>query len=366
MMFPPELGKEQAKQNGWKEETAKEELWPRRHTKPIQPPSPPSGGGGESEEGEGEKGEGPGEGGGEGGEGDKEAPAPGQGKTPEQIHKEIEEKLGKKSDNAKQEAEAKAKEGNKPAPGGNQGVNQVSSTTDNDWAEVTTKPKPKFGWKEIIRQFVTTSKEFESTYAKMHKRTITAMTNVAATGSGAIKPGQRPVEDAYKLAIMFDSTGSMLSRMPTSLAETEKMISDHYGSIAGIMGIGMYGTNNPAYFALSLEKKKFWSIATMKDLGKKAPPATMPMSQLFSMRTGGGNELPANGAAEIKGLLSQGFNVVFITDRDILAQHNWVNLVDIYGSYKKNFFLILNDKESFEMVCQKLGSTPGTFTHFAD
>jgi hypothetical protein len=293
--------------------------------------------------------------------GDDEETGDGEIKTPDQVHKEIQDKLGKKTDVNGKDPAPEMDPSKMPGKGGPNGVQNSGKT---ELRKIEKLPRAKFSWRELVRQFVATAKHTETTYAKMHRRTITAMTGVAATGAGAIKPGERPMDEAFKLAIIFDSTGSMHRQMPVSLAETEKLIRDYYGDIAGIMGIGLFGANKPSYFALNLETKKFWNVVSFADLMKKAPANAMPMADLFKLGGSGANELPKEGSDAIKSLLSQGYNVIMITDTGIAGGSNWKNLLDILRSHKSGFFLILDSEQSFQYVVRQLGSAPNNIGHF--
>ena len=282
--------------------------------------------------------------------------------SPDDIHREIEEKLSKKTEsNGKEEADPSQKDSNKSG----EGPNQISKSGSGQGLRRIDKiPKPKFSWKELLRQFVQTSKATEPTYSKINKRTITAMTGVSALGAGAVKPGERPVDEAFKLAVIFDSSGSMMHKMPTSLAETENLVKEFHGSITGTIGVGLFGDIPPKYFALNLGTKKFWSIPTFGEINKPAPTNARPMQELFRLGGGGGYEFPDAGAAQVKTLLSQGYNVVLMTDTDITFGRNWENLIDVMKTNPRGFFLILDSERSFQHVVKQLGANPGNFGHF--
>ena len=346
---------------------------------PIQiKPKPPKQPGEPGEPGEGEPQPGEGDGEPQPGEGDGE-PQPGEGdgddtgdedlddgdggKSVDDIHREIEEKLGKKSDSTGTET-SKPGEG-EPKPGEGKTTNQITKGGSGSLRKIEKKPTPRFSWKALISQFVNTAKRTEPTYAKINKRAVTSMSGIAVTGAGAIKPGERALDEAFKLAMIFDSSGSMWAQIGTSMAETQNLIKQHGSDIAGIIGAGLYGETQPKFFALDLDTKKFWPVAAIADIHKKPPAGlTRPLSDFFSLGGSGGYELPNAGAAAIKTLLSQGYNVIMITDTDISYGTNWTNLVDILKSYKSGFFLILDSERSYQVIVNKLGSAPNNIGHF--
>ena len=313
----------------------------------------------EPEDNEGESGEGePGDDEGEGEPGDDEGE--GEPQTIDDLDREIEEKLSKRKDSNG----TNSGEDSLPSEE-NKNVNTVTKGSTGKVRVIEKLPTPKFTWKSLIGQFVNTAKRTEPTYAKINRRSITGVTSIAITGAGAIKPGERSMDEAFKLAMIFDSSGSMWAQIQTSMAETQNLLKQHGSDIAGIIGAGLYGETQPKFFALDLDRKKFWPVASITDIHKNPPPGiTRPLNDFFRLGGYGGHELPDVGAAAIKTLLSQGYNVVMITDTDISYGTNWTNLLDILRSYKSGFFLILDNKYSFDVVVKKLGSAPNNIGHF--
>ena len=297
----------------------------------------------------------------EGGYGDSEDDDE-EGQSVDDIHREIEEKLSKRKDTDGTDAgEDTSADGNKPAPP----VNQITKGNSGSLRALDRIPTPKFSWKALIGQFVNTAKSTEPSYAKINKRSITAMAGIAVSGAGAIKPGDKAVDEAFKLAMIFDSSGSMWAKISVSMAETQNLIKQQGSNIAGIIGAGLYGNTVPKFFALDLDSKKFWPVASIVDIHKKAPPGlTQPLANFFRLGGSGGHELPAAGAAAIKTLLGQGYNVVMITDSDITWGDNWINLVDILKTHRSGFFLILDSPTSYQRVVTLLGSAPTNIGHF--
>ena len=73
------------------------------------------------------------------------------------------------------------------------------------------KIQPKFNWKTLIQRFIMARKpKAEETYTKVSPKGITGAHVAAQLGAGAIKPGEKPLDEFdIKLGFLIDSSGSM-------------------------------------------------------------------------------------------------------------------------------------------------------------
>ena len=228
--------------------------------------------------------------------------------------------------------------------------------------EVVDKPLvPRFSWKELMAQFVTSQKAPESTYAKISKRSITGVATAVQTGAGVVKPGERQNEEAFKLLFVFDTSGTMYHAMPAALAEAENLITKNYDNVSGALGVTFF-SDGADYYAANLADKKFWPVPSFTELDKR-PLNTLPLAGLFRLRGGGGTDFNEALSSELAKMASKGYNIIMFTDADIMHGNNWKVFVNFYKSYKRHMFLILSDNREYTAVCKKLGSQPGTFGH---
>jgi hypothetical protein len=329
---------------------------------PGEPGEPGEGEGeGEPQDGQGKPGKGkpgegkPGEGEGEGepGEGGNQ---PGSEKSA--IDKAIEDKLAKRKDASsedltKQQAAKKSQEPPKPVKTGNAG----------DLYNDKTVYKPAFSWKDLIRQFVASQAPPETTYTRPSSRSATQVDIARQTGAAAIKPGERPGEDIFKLLMVFDTSGSMMGTIGPALAETRNLLSKMAPNLDAAIGITFFASQ-PIFFAADLKNNTAWTVPSFNDMKKPVPKtAKKPLNIVLQSSMSGGTDFSAGLAAEISGMASKGYNIIMFSDEDMLYGDNWTNLVNLYKSHKQKFFFIADSSASYNAIVKKLGVQPRTFGH---
>jgi len=320
---------------------------------PGQPGQGQGQGQGQPGQGKGQPGQGQGSGQGTPDPNAPENQAAGSGQSIDDIYKDLEQKFGNKSDNS----------GKGPATPQDLAKGGGGSTTPggaNAPKERVTKPAvPTYSWKELMSQFIMTQKKPESTYAKVSKRSITGITTAVATGAGVVKPGERPDEEAFKLLFVFDTSGSMGGVVNKALAEASTLVAQNFDNVHAAMGVTFFA-NSPEHFAANLGDKKYWPVASFNDL-EKPSKLQRPIGELFQMRSSGGTNFTTAMAAELGSMASKGYNIIMFTDSDILYGTNWKVFLNFYKAHKRNMFLILDNRNTFDQVAKALGSVPNTF-----
>ena len=332
-------------------------IYKRSDISPIQikpKPKPGEGEPGEGKPGEGEPGEGePGEG--EPGAGENQ---PGSEKS--DIDKSIEDKLAKRKDSTNSEMD-KDQQGKTQAPA--KPATPLKTGKAGDLYNDKTVYKPAFSWKELVRQFVASQAPPETTYTRPSSRAATQIDIARQTGAAAIKPGERPGEEVFKLLMVFDTSGSMAGVIGPALAETRNLLSKMSTNIDSAIGITFFASA-PIFFAANLRDNTAWPVPTFNAMSKPVPKtAKRPLNIVLQSSMAGGTDFSAGLAAELSGMASKGYNIVMFSDTDVLYGDNWTNLVNLYKSHKQKFFFIADSSRSYNEIVKKLGVQPRTFGH---
>lgn len=271
------------------------------------------------------------------------------------IYADLEQKFGNKKDTS-------GRQPTTPQKISSAGGGSTTMGGPNKGREKIDKPAvPTYSWKELMSQFIMTQKKPENTYARVSKRSITGVTTAVATGAGVVKPGERQDEEAFKLLFVFDTSGSMGGVVGKALSEASSLVSQNFENVHAAMGVTFFA-DSPEHYAANLQDKAYWAVSSFNDL-EKTPPAggQRDINELFRMTLSGGTNFSTGLASELSIMASKGYNIIMFTDSDILIGSNWKVFLNFYKSNKRNMFLILNDRNTFDAVCKTLGSVPNTF-----
>lgn len=297
--------------------------------------------------------------------GDKDTPTGKPGKqgngknTRSDIEKSIEEKLSKRKDmdeeDLKKEEEAAQQNAGKPAP--------LKTGDPSNLSAKTSTHKPMFGWKELIRQFVASQAPPEITYTRPSARSATQVDIARQLGAAAIKPGERPGEDIFKLLMVFDTSGSMSGAIGPALSETRALLSKMSASLDAAVGITFFAST-PVFFAANLRDNKAWSVPSFNVMTKPVPAnSKRALDEVLKSSMSGGTDFNAGLAAELSTMAAKGYNIVLFSDTDLLYGDNWTNFVNLYKSHKQKLFFIADNSYSYNAIITKLGVQPKTFGH---
>ena len=274
----------------------------------------------------------------------------------DRIDREIENRMGNSKDLTPSELDKKLNqkpEISKPGQGG-----------DGSYRSTIEKPKPVYSWKEIIRQFVVSKKGVDTTRSKPSKKAMTAMSGAAVTGAGAMPPGERPLEEAFKLVLVLDTSGSMMGAIGTALAETEQLIKTNYSNVNGNFGVCFF-SSSADYFAVNPGQRTFHQISNLNELTtSKTSMTKRPMKDLFNMAKSGGTRVSESMVDQLTAAAAKGYNIIMISDTDLLYGSNWDNFKKLYAGAKRNLFFIADSAYSYEEIIKKMKIKPTTFSHF--
>ena len=276
----------------------------------------------------------------------------GEGRSMDDLVSDLEKIMGDRGDTKEGDVDP-TRPGQEGKPGGG-GKNAPV-------ARIEKELRPVYSWKALIQQFIVSQSEPETTYKKISRGAVTGVVSADEFGAGAVKPGERTTEEAFKLLFVFDSSGSMGGVIGTALAEASNLIASNFDNVDAALGVTFFA-NSPEYFAANLAEKKFWRISTFRELDKmKATATKFPLDKLFKIGLSGGTDFSKSLVNELSSMASKGYNVMLFTDSDIIYGDNWTNFIAFYKAHKANMFLILNNAYTYNQVITKLGSKPNTF-----
>jgi hypothetical protein len=320
----------------------------------------------------------PGEGPGGGPPGDGPKPPPGgegeppKGEPPEpeididEIHKQVEDKMARREEIGTEE-ELKQKDKDVKGPGqkstGQPGTGGAMDLKSRE--EEILKVKPKFNWKTLIKNLVTASvPQTDVTYAKPSRRAVTGIAIAAQTGAGALKPGEKVLEEnRAKLVFVFDTSGSMWEEVPRVMAEVKNLLKQ-LGKQNVDMGVVFFAGEHKS-FVVNMGTDTYAQVNEITDIGKPIPKGAGKKGyrHVFSLQATGGTEFSVKISNQLSELAAQGYNILLFSDLDIVAADNFVNVKHIWQNHKDKMFLIAVDEPTFKTACNLLGVVPRTFTY---
>ena len=342
---------------------------------PAQKPQPggePGQPGGEPGQPGGEPGQPGGEPGQPGGEPGQPGGEPGQPggewEDQEKIHKDIEDKLAKREEiGSDEEAEKKKKEAEAKKPGSSiPGMPGTGGKMDlrSREAEIV-RITPKFNWKTLIKNLVTASvQQTDISYAKPSRRAVTGISIAAQIGAGALKPGEKVMEEhKAKLVFVFDTSGSMAAQVPRVMAEVRNLLKQ-LGKSDVDMGVVFFAGEHKS-FIVNMGTDSYSQVPTILDVGKPLGKGDRKKGykHVFGMGAAGGTEFTQSMTADLAALAAQGFNILIFSDTDIADSTNFKHLRQLWQSHKDKVFLVAVDELTFKTVCGLLGVVPRTFTY---
>lgn len=293
---------------------------------------------------------------------DAEPNTPGDKPTKEDMEshgKKVSEKIGKAKDGAEQAKDGKdsGSLSGKGGPGsGAQG--QPSSV---DWSQV----RPRFDWKSLLAKLVRSSDTLETTYQKVHRRNITSVHIATQTGAGVIRPGEKEVPSSLiKLCVVIDSSGSMHTAINKVFANLHSLLNVNASSIAKQFAVVEFSNNHSIYNCTI--SGKGGTASAIDDVGGMKGGGggeRISLSVLLARHGGGSTNFDQELAGKLKGFAAQKYNILIMTDTDIIRGTNKQNFLDIYGPYHRQVYMILDSAESFTQVVSSLKQASANISH---
>ncbi|MCK9369770.1 hypothetical protein M0R04_07690 [Candidatus Dojkabacteria bacterium] len=233
-------------------------------------------------------------------------------------------------------------------PGTGEGYDQIIDTS---------KERPRISWKQIIAKFVVSAKQIsQKSYSKISRRSAGTAAAVSSYGAGAITAGQVKFDDVQvNLVIVLDLSGSMGGVAARVLVEVSNLIAKHFPRSDFFI---IAFSNTSQMFRCNLAKNTAMEI---KDISETKGSVT-PLKQLLTTYKGGGTVFSAV-KAPLLGLLNKQYNVLLITDSDLIGGDNLSVFVEMLMKYRSLFNVILASANDFQTVSKALPVLPNNITH---
>jgi hypothetical protein len=221
----------------------------------------------------------------------------------------------------------------------------------------TSREKPRISWKQIIAKFVASGKPvLQKTYSKISRRAAGTAAAVSAYGAGAITQGITKIEEAQtNLVIVLDLSGSMGGVAAKVFVEVTALISKHYPR-ADFFIIAF--SDRSQLFRCNLSKNTAIEIADINDTKGK----TVSLKELLTTYKGGGTVFSTI-KAPLTGLLTKSYNVLLLTDSDLIGGDNLSVFVEMLMKFRTLFNVILASANDFQTVVKALPVLPNNITH---
>lgn len=258
------------------------------------------------------------------------------------------------------EQAAAAGKAGKAGEGGSNGVPGTGGT--NGSSDINYKQyKPAFNWKILIGRMISkASIKMEETFSKPSRRSVSSMEVARQVGAAAIKPGEKPVDYAQiKLAFCIDSSGSM-----------GNVIAKVMSNVANLMRAPKFAKSECiiSKFSSSAEiyKANFHRNHAAKVSNFKEKPQEYPLTvdQVLNVHFGAGTSLSAHLTGELEQMLKDKWNVVLVSDADVLSGENFKNLLKLIAAGPGNMFVIFGTASEYNMFRQRAGFSTPNITYF--
>jgi len=222
--------------------------------------------------------------------------------------------------------------------------------------------RPKFNWKHIVQRFINSSMpKPEETYAKPSRKSVSSMHVASQMGAAAIKPGEKIGEVIeLKLAICLDCSGSMIASIGQMFSEATKLLKDPRFAKSEVYVLKFSDTHEIYRGIFAQNKAHKVSNIAEKSAGKYETT----MQQVFATAQGGGTEITPASAADAMVLLGRGYNVLLLTDTDILWDHNIKLVLDLIKRHPSQMFVVMRDRNCYLEWRRKTGIATPNISHF--
>ena len=279
----------------------------------------------------------------------------------EEHSKRVSSKAGKQQDSSNDESGDKpGGQGNKPGSGGRGTGGSINPRTVN-WEGM----KPRYDWKTLLARLVRSSNSTETTYQKVHRRNITSIHSAADTGAGVVRPGEKEVEsNLVKLCIVVDSSGSMSSAIASVLANVQKLLTENSAAVSKSFAFVEFSSNYHMYLCtISGRSGTATPITSVKDIGAKTGGKPETITSLLTRHQGGATNFTDALAAELSAFAAQKYNVLIMTDTDIMGSGNKETFLELYAKHHQQVYLILDSRQSWQSVVQAMKGASANISH---
>ena len=279
-------------------------------------------------------------------------------------NEDIEKKIGGGKE-VSSEDKAEKPDPNKPMTNGSgagEGRGGRGGKGDGDGSKFDySKVRPTFTWKKLLDRMITdASTSSEETFQKPHRRNITGVHLAQQTGAGAMKPGEVPLENELKLGFVVDTSGSMTGVVPTIYSNIENLLKTKQNASAKEFYLIKFSGNHYIY-KCNYKANRYRQLAAVDD--KSAKMREGSVKELFSKHIGAATNFTDEMTADIELLAKKKYNILIMSDSDILYDENFANVKKLVTE-QKNVFFILDSRDTFIRMAEMLKQISRNITYF--
>lgn len=238
--------------------------------------------------------------------------------------------------------------------GNNTGTDSAQLNNNAQTHAIDINIRPTFNWKQLIAKFVSSAKpKQEETYTKISRRGVSSTHMIAQRGAAAIKPGvmNAQLQDS-KLLFCFDTSGSMMGAIGKCVAEAKNLMS--YAPNATV-SLAMFSDSFQLFRAMLRQNK----AGAITSYDQKNVQYNMSLNQVLTNVPSGGTDFSSALVANLTTAMSQGYNVIILSDADLSAGSNLANLEQLISINRRQVFVIFNTKRDYEAY-RANAKTPST------
>ena len=278
-------------------------------------------------------------------------------KNNEDIEKKISNgKEIDKENEAPQPEKKSSSSGTGSGRGGRAGGKDGEGTTF-DYSKV----RPTFTWKKLLTKMVTDANNAtEETFQKPHRRNITGVDLARQVGTAAMKPGEIPLDNDIKMGFVVDSSGSMTSVISQVYANLHNLMKSKSNVRKSEFFLIKFSSSHHIY-KCNFTQHKYKQLSSITDKTKEEK--TGSVKELFSQHFGSSTNFSTQLTHEIDQLARKKFNLLIMSDSDILYGENFENIKKLITEHR-NVFVIRDSRHTFEAMCKQLKQVAKNVTYF--
>jgi predicted metal-dependent peptidase len=221
--------------------------------------------------------------------------------------------------------------------------------------------RPTFTWKRLLSKMITdASNKTEETYEKPNRRNISSVYLAAQTGAAPIKPGEKPGVNESKLAFVVDSSGSMTFAVPVVYSNINALMKSKSSINKDDFYLLKFSGSHVIY-KCNFGKKQGHKVDSVKSDSKSG--AGESIKTLFETTFGSSTNFDDALTKEIRTLAEKRYNILIMSDGDILDSENYKNFISLVKDFP-TVFIIFDSKETYTFFIKKFGKVPRFATYF--
>ena len=277
-------------------------------------------------------------------------------------NEDIQNKLNKRKEVASEKEAPESKDEGKSGQGNSRNGGSQKGGKDGEGSKFDySQVRPTFSWKKLLSKMVTDStNNVEETFQKPHRRNITGVDLARQTGAAAMKPGEIPLENELKMGFVVDSSGSMTPVIDQIYANLDNLMKGKSAVRKSEFYLIKFSNSHHIY-QCNFTQNKYKEID--KVFEKPKVEKTGSVRELFSKHLGAGTVFSHELASEVDKLAKKKFNILIMSDADILYGDNFDNVKKLVVE-NRSVFVILDSRSTFEAFCKNLKQVPKNVTYF--